>query len=1621
VTTVTVNPIPSAPTPGSNGPICAGQTLSLTGLPGGLTYSWTGPNTFTSTLQNPTIAGATTLATGVYSLTVNSLGCNSPAGTIAVVINATPNPPVAGGTATLCVGSTVSLTSTNPGGATFNWTGPNSFTSTLQNPTIAGATTLATGMYSVTATVAGCTSLPGTFSVNVFGNPPPPTLTANTPVCTGQTLNLGASFIAGASYFWTGPNSFTSALQNPTITNVTTAMAGNYSVNVNVSGCGSAATVIAVSVNTTPIAPTAGSNSSICAGSNLNLTANPGGGTYVWSGPNSFTSTLQNPTVAGASTLASGMYSVTITINGCTSAAGTTSVTVNPIPAVATPSSNSAICAGQTLSLTSTPGGAGFSWTGPNSFTSTLQNPTIVGATTLATGIYTVTRTQLGCTSPDATVNVVVNPIPAQPTPGSNSPICALQTLSLTANPGGAIYSWTGPNSFTSTAQNPTISPATTSASGTYSVTQTLLGCTSPPAVVTVTVNPAAATPTAGSNSPICLNGTLNFTQVAIGGASYSWSGPNSFTSSVQNPSIVNSQTVASGVYSVFATVAGCPGITTTLSVLVSQPGTVTPGASPTVCANNSTITLNGVSSTGSGTWASSGTGTFAPNTINGNYIPSNAEISAGVVNLTLTSTNNGGCFPVTTSMQAFITPAPTSSAGGNQTVCANNANVPLSGSVTIASGGTWSTSGTGSFTPNNSVLNATYVPSPGDISAGSFTLTLTTTGNGNCFAVSNSKVVFISPAPVVVPGPNPQVVCKNNPNFQLNGTSTTGNGTWASSGTGTFSPNNNILNPTYIPSTADTTAGMVTLTLTSTNNGGCNGVSATMSIVYVSTLAVSAGSNQTVCSNNPNVSLNGVSTTSAGVWTSSGTGIFSPSANSLITTYQPSNADILAGGVTLTLTTANNGGCNPIFSTMNITITPGPVANAGPNQTVCANNATVSLAGSFSISTGAIWSSSGTGTFTPNNITMNANYIASPADTTAGSVTLSLTTTGNGNCFATVSTMTIFFNPAPLVNAGSNISVCKNNPVAVLNGYSSTGSGTWTTLGSGTISNISIPNPSYTPSTADTTAGSVLLIYTSLANGGCNPVKDTVQIIYSAPPTVSAGLSQTVCANNANVILTGTSSTGSGTWTSSGTGVFSPNTINGTYVPSNADILGGVFTLTLTTTNNGGCNPVTNPLTVFVSPAPVVNAGPNQTVCANSGTINLSGSFTISSGATWSTTGSGTFVPNNTSLNAGYIPSSADTAAGSVMILLRSTGNGNCSQVTDTLLITFSKSPFVNAGSNLSLCPNAASPVLNGISSTSSGTWTSLGTGSFSPNNTVLTPTYIPSLADNTAGSVTLVLTSGSVSCGSAADTIVISFKPMPVSAFTYSNRCLGMSTTFTNAATTPSGTIVSWLWYFNADTTSVMNPTYTFGASGNQSVALVVNNGNCIDSIIKNVFINPLPLSGFNHTVLCHDSVRFVQTASVTPGGIGSWNWDFGDAAFSTVQNPFHVYADSGLYIVKLQVTSDSLCNGELTDTVHVVKCINDLTVVIGEPAVPSGFTPNGDGSNDILFVKGGPFNSLDFRIFNEWGNQIFHSDIQSSGWDGTYKSAQQPVGRFIWTVNGELIDGRKVKLAGEVILNR
>lgn len=261
---------------------------------------------------------------------------------------------------------------------------------------------------------------------------------------------------------------------------LTTYSAGTYSLEVyyeisgshtSTSGCGTIQYLNNSGANyissfTILAAPTAGNTGPYCEGvGTVTLSASNGGTSYSWSGPNSFANATQNPTNGSPSTSNSGTYTVTVNLAGCTQTAQT-SVTVNPLPSVIA-NSNSPICAGQSLNLTSTDGHNSYAWSGPNSFSNATQNPTLTNFQAANAGTYTVTVTGTGgCQATSSTVVALTT----SPSAANNGPVCVGGSLSLSTN-SATSYSWSGPNSFTSNVQNPTVSAsATTAMAGTYTV-----------------------------------------------------------------------------------------------------------------------------------------------------------------------------------------------------------------------------------------------------------------------------------------------------------------------------------------------------------------------------------------------------------------------------------------------------------------------------------------------------------------------------------------------------------------------------------------------------------------------------------------------------------------------------------------------------------------------------------------------------------------------------------------------------------------------------------------------------------------------------------------------------------------------------------------------------------------------------------------------------------------------------------------------------------------------------------------------------------------------------------------------------------------------------------------------
>ena len=1136
-------------------------------------------------------------------------------------------------------------------------------------------------------------------------------------------------------------------------------------------------------------------------------------------------------------------------------------------------------------------------------------------------------------------------------------------------------------------------------------------------------------------------------------------------------------------------------------------------GSSVTVCANNGAVALSGISTTGSGTWTSSGSGTFTPgaNVLNATYNPSSADTAAGSVTLTLTSTGNGGCIATSDQMTITITDAPTANAGIDQTTCGNNAAVDLIGSYTIATGAIWSTTGEGTFFPNNTTMGPTYVADGSDTLGGSVLIILTTTGNGLCNPVSDTMVLSIYNLPATNAGAD-TVVCLSSPNTPLNGYSGSGSGIWTTTGSGTFSPNDSALNATYIPSAADTAAGSVTLMLTSTNNGSCMPVTDAMTVQFAPVPLVAAGPDQTVCANNALVTLSAVSSTGSGTWSSSGSGTFTPAVTDPNATYTPSAADTAAGTVTLVFTAAN--ACLPGSDTTRITITPAPDVDGGPDLLTCADNPGVSISSTISggASTGA-WSTGGSGTFTPDSSSLQVTYSPGASDIAAGSVWLTLASTNNGNCLAETDSVLLTITQPPVVSAGMDMQACVNSPVqlsGVITGGN--GTGTWTTTnGAGAFASTTSLITSYTPTDADTSATAVVIVLTSTNNGGCAAASDTLLIDVLPNPAADAGTDMQVCANNAGVSLNGSVLfAGGGIWMSSGGGIFLPGntSLSATYMPDSADIAAGSVTLYLATTGNGICSAATDSITVTITPAPEVNAGASQIICTGTAAVALNGNVTGgSTSGQWSTGGDGTFAPGNSVLSANYIFGTADTAAGGVTLYLTSTNNGSCLAETDSVQFTITPVPVALAGADTSVCVNNAGIGLGGqvLGTPGTGVWTSSGSGSFMLDSTALNATYIPGAADTAAGSVMLYLsstnacvvssdtlqitfmsppavsagpdiqicageavvlngsavncsgviwttsgdgmfvssdttlstvyvpgtsdrTSGAVTvtlsptgntfCSGTSDTMQIAIDQQPEALFTCGPACTGSPLPLTDQSTMANGSIASWQWTAGSDTSNQQHPSFTFGAAGTQNVALtVITTAGCADTATGTVYVNAAPAAFYTAAVTCPGTVVLTNGSAISAGSIASCSWSFGDSATSSAHHPSHTYADTGMYVVVLTVTSDSGCSASYVDSVLLLPCTAEGL----PPAIPSAFTPNGDGNNDVLLVKGGPFTRLSFRVYNEWGNMIFQSDSQSVGWDGTYKSTLQPGGTYVWTLTGTTAEGVNVNTAGEVTIIR
>lgn len=300
--------------------------------------------------------------------------------------------------------------------------------------------------------------------------------------------------------------------------------------------------------------------------------------------------------------------------------------------------------------------------------------------------------------------------------------------------------------------------------------------------------------------------------------------------------------------------------------------------------------------------------------------------------------------------------------------------------------------------------------------------------------------------------------------------------------------------------------------------------------------------------------------------------------------------------------------------------------------------------------------------------------------------------------------------------------------------------------------------------------------------------------------------------------------------------------------------------------------------------------------------------------------------------------------------------------------------------------------PTILTVDSTGLYTNYSWSNGSTNDSISVLTGTY----------TVTVTDTNGCV--GTSAPMTVTNANPL-VNINGNMLFCPGDSIQLTAVPTLPSGANYSWNTGETAASEYVNN-------AGTYYVSVTYSNGCfCGDTVVVTQYGSPVAnyASSPAGSSPPNTNVQFTDLSSVSSGTITNWVWSFGDSVgvYNFTQNPSHTYGHDGTYMVTLAVQSSNGC----WDTIQYPY------TVVSEVIIPNVFTPNNDGSNDLLVFKNLEYHpNSALTIFNRWGNKIYESSDYKNNWngeshkDGVYYfilkigDVDEPVTGFVQLIRGK-----------------
>ena len=492
-----------------------------------------------------------------------------------------------GNDTTLCSGGILTLDATNFG-ASYVW----------QDATTNAMLTVSTaGQYYVAVDLNGCITRD---TINVGFNSFVVDLGNDTALCQGESLTLDAT-TPGAGYVW--QDATTNAM-------LTVSTAGQYHVEVVVSGCPTVRDTIDVTIDPLPVI-NLGNDTTFCQGESLILDATTPGAGYVW----------QDATTNAMLTVSTaGQYHVAVDLNGCVTR-DTIDVTIDPLPVVNL-GNDTALCQGESLTLDATNSGASYLW----------QDATTNAMLTVNTaGQYHVAVDLNGCVTRD-TIDVTINPLPVVNL-GNDTTICSAGTLTLDATNSGASYVWQDAT---------TNAMLTVSTAGQYHVAVDLNGCITRD---TINVGFNSLVVDLGNDTTLCQGDILTL-DVTNPGGGYVWQ--DASTNSTFD-------VIGTGQYYVNVSVSTCGTTSDTINVNFNPLPVVNLG-NDTVLCQGETLTLDATNPAGASyAWQD---------------VSTNPTFDATVTMMYHVGVMVSGCATVRDTVNVTFNPLPIVDLGDDDTLC---------------------------------------------------------------------------------------------------------------------------------------------------------------------------------------------------------------------------------------------------------------------------------------------------------------------------------------------------------------------------------------------------------------------------------------------------------------------------------------------------------------------------------------------------------------------------------------------------------------------------------------------------------------------------------------------------------------------------------------------------------------------------------------------------------------------------------------------------------------------------------------------------------------------------------------------------------------------------------------